>query len=330
MRALLGIDVGHTSLAVGLVTPEGDVLDTLEAPMRDRAPGSALETIQRLVEALQARAAVRGLVLEGVGAGLPGAVDAEAGAMRPGIHRMPELAGIPLADRLRAITGVPAFVDNDVNALALAEWSFGLGRGAASLVLLAIGTGVGGGIVLDGHLVRGRSGYGGELGHVPVELAGRRCLCGHRGCLGAYVAGYGIAEEARRRGLWADAGPPAADPAGYDTDALRVFQAAAAGDPGARALVEEACLALGAAIGGLLNGLNPEVLVVTGGIVKSLVACEARILQHVHEHAFPETVADARLHLVPGHKHQTVRGGAALVLYELARRGAPPRILAEG
>jgi glucokinase len=107
------------------------------------------------------------------------------------------------------------------------------------------------------------------------------------------------------------------------SDAEAVFRAADAGNADARAVVREACQAVGAAIGGIANGLNPDVIVITGGIVKSLSRYEDRILEHAAEYGFAATLADARIHFVPGYKNQTVRGGAALVLYERARRAVP-------
>jgi glucokinase len=232
-----------------------------------------------------------------------------------------DLSRIPLAERLSAKTGVPAFVDNDVNALALSEWTFGLGRGAASCVVLAIGSGIGAGIILDGRLVRGKRGYAGELGHIPVDFNGPPCPCGGRGCLALYVGGEYLAAEARRRGscepssLLALAGGQA--PA---ITAETVFLAAAAGDPLARSMVDRACRALGAGVAVVVNSLNPEVVVVTGGVVKSLLPLQGEIIRRAGEYALADALVGTPIHFVPGHKSQTVRGGAALVLYERAHR----------
>src|SRR5262249_39047463 len=162
--------------------------------------------------------------------------------------------------------GVPVFVDNDVNALALGELFFGAGRGVGSLVVLAPGTGFGAGVVLDGRLVRGARGFAGEFGHAPVKFDGRPCWCGGRGCLAVYASGRGIAEAARDRAaletstLAARAGD---DPAAIT--APLVFAAAAAGDAVAASVVDEACRALGAMIAIIINGLNPEGIVINGG-----------------------------------------------------------------
>jgi glucokinase len=322
---LIGVDVGGTTMSGGLVTPGGEVLSTVQTDTHRDGPGTALEDLLRIIDELMSQALERGLSIGGIGVGLPGIVDADAGLMKKGIERVTELTELPLAHRIQAKTGVPVFLDNDVNALALGEWRYGHGRGASALVVLALGTGLGGAIILDGRLERGRSGFGGEFGHVPVRFDGRRCVCGGRGCLGAYAAGYGIAAEWRRRLRQQRAsGPPQPAQSEPSVDAEEVFQAAARGDDAARAVVDEACQALSAALGGVINSLDPEVVVVTGGILKSLVHWEAEILARVGEYALAPAREAARIHLVPGHKSQTVRGGAALVLYERARRVARP------
>ena len=208
----------------------------------------------------------------------------------------------------------------DVNALALGEWRFGAGRGVRSLVVLAAGTGFGCGIILEGRLVRGVNGYGGEFGHTPVKFDGPRCWCGGRGCLAIYASGRGIAEAARAR-VAADPAAPLVAAAGQVeaiTTAL-VFRLAAAGDPTAAAVVDEACRALGAMIATMVNGLNPEAIVVTGGVAESLVALDKRILAAAADYAFPRALGAARITIVPADKRTTMRGAAALVAYEMER-----------
>jgi glucokinase len=210
------------------------------------------------------------------------------------------------------------YVDNDVNALALGEWRFGAGRGVRSLVVLAPGTGFGGGIIFEGRLVRGVNGFGGELGHTPVNFDGPRCWCGGRGCLAIYASGRGIAEAARARVAGATSAPLLAAANG-DPEAITpalVFRLAAGGDATAGAVVDEACRALGAMIGTIVNGLNPEAIVVTGGVAASLVPLEKRILAAAGEYAFGRALAAARVTFVVADKRTTMRGAAALVLYE--------------
>jgi glucokinase len=322
MRAIIGVDVGGTTTSGGLLSPEGDILSVVQAATHRHGPGTGVETLMEVVEDLLAQARVRRLALAGIGVGIAGPVDVDQGMMLPSRNHVPEFGDVPIAARLGALAGVPALVDNDVRALALAEWMFGHGRGASSLVVLALGSGVGGGIVVDGHLLRGHHGHGGEFGHFPVMFGGPRCVCGGRGCLAVYVAGAQIATRARERAaghtesaLLALAG---GDPARID--AALVFRAAAERDPVAAELVDEACEALGAGLGGIANAVDPEVIVVTGGVVASLLPLEADVRRRAARYALGPALDKTQLHFVAADKRSTVRGGAALVLYEQRRR----------
>lgn len=319
---LIGVDVGGTSTSGGLVRADGTVLSVVQTPTHRDGPGTAADTILGIIVDLAGQAGELRVPIEGVGIGLPGVVDAEVGVMKIGVHLLPELTGIPLAERVQAKTGIVAFVDNDVNALALGEWTWGLGRGARSLAMLVVGTGVGGAVILDGRVVRGHSGYGGEFGHVPIKFDGKLCVCGARGCLCTYVCGGEIALDARRR-VHDEPGSTLLARSGGDPSTITtrlVFEAAAAGDALARSIVDEACQALAAGLAVIVNGLDPEVVVVTGGVAGSLLPLQGEILRRLREYAFAEAIAGARIHFVAGDKGQTVRGGAALVLYERARR----------
>ena len=159
---------------------------------------------------------------------------------------------------------------------------------------------------------------------MPVNFDGPPCFCGGRGCLSVYASSRGIVEAAQAR----VAGHPDAlllkaaggDPQAIDTPL--VFRAAAQGDPIATAIVDDACQALGAMIATVVNGLNPEVIVVTGGLAEALAPMEARILKAASEYAFVRPLAATTLAIRPGDKRLTMRGAAALVLYETAQREA--------
>jgi predicted NBD/HSP70 family sugar kinase len=319
---LLGIDVGGTTTAAGAVTSDGAVVVEEALPTHRDGAGRAITILEELIERVRAGARRLGHDIRGIGVGVPGPVDTATRRISEHIPHVPELAGIALADRLEQRCGLPVFVDNDVNALALAEWTFGVARGCRSLVLLAPGTGFGAGIVLEGRLVRGAGGFGGELGHTPINFDGPPCWCGGRGCGALYASGRGIAEAARAR-VAGDADAPLLRAAGGDPlriTAPLVFDAAAAGDAAARAVVDEACQALGAIIGMVVNGLNPEIVVITGGVMASLALLQARILQAAGEYALPEALAQTRVAIVPGDKRVTMRGAAALVLYEMTAK----------
>lgn len=305
-EAILSIDVGGTTTAAGLLTPGGDMLAHAQAPTHAAGVGSALATLFELAERLAAGAKGEGIALLGLGVGVPGVVDAARGIIGQDIKNVPELAGCPLAGLLTSRYGVRAFVDNDVNLLALGQWRFGAGKGARSLVLLALGTGVGGGIILDGHLVRGAGGFGGELGAIPVNFDAPKLSAFGRGWLDGYVSGREIAERARLR----------LPDLGEEISAPAVFQAARGGHPGAQALVEEACQALGAGLATIVNALNPEVVLVTGGVAESFLPLESVILRWASAYAFERALVTTRIVFLSLDKRATVLGGAALFLYE--------------
>ncbi len=322
-RVVLAVDVGGTLTAAAVVTEAGEVLEEIVRPTHEAGPGTAGRTITALLDALVDRARRPGGGLLGIGVGVPAVVEAVTGRIGDEAHHVPDLAGQPLARHLQTRYGLPAWVDNDVNALTLGEWMFGAGRGARSLVVLAPGTGFGAGLILDRRLIRGASGFAGEFGHAPVKFDGRPCWCGGRGCLAVYASGRGIAEAARERAA-AEPGSALGAGAGGDLRAVtapQVFEAARAGDPAAAAVVDEACRALGAMIAIVVNGLNPERVVITGGVASAYVPLRERVMRYAAEHAFRRALAGTRVVIVPGDKRVTVRGAAALVLYE---RGEGP------
>ena len=322
-RVLIGADVGATAIAAGLVTEAGEVVAFERVPTHGRGRGTAVAALLELIEALRRGAGRDGWPADAIGIGLPGIVDAARGMMVGDENYVPEFADVPLARNLRASTGLPVFVDNDANALALGELEFGVGRGAASMALLAIGTGVGGAIILGGELVRGHSGCAGEFGHVSIDFQGLPCRCGGRGCLNDFVAGEALARAAR------DAvarGEPSKVLALADGDPQRitaalVFEAAAGGDGVATAIVERACAALGAAIGGIVNVLDPELVVVTGGVAGSLVALERHLLESARQYALPRALDSTRVRVVAADKRRMVLGGAALAVAGLRKEG---------
>jgi glucokinase len=319
---VIGVDVGASTISAGLVRPGGTVLATAQASTHGAGP--VADTILALIDRLLAHADERHLRVGGIGVGLPGLVDLEKGYMRStSATLLSELGEVPLASLIRERSGHAVFVDNDVNALALGEWMFGLGQGISSLVTVAIGTGIGGGLILDGKLVRGHLNTAGEIGHLAVSLTGPSCVCGGVGCLATYVAGGLMPERARERlarypdsAVLARAG---GDPA--HVGAAVLFEAAAAGDALARSVVDEACEALAIGIGTLVNLLNPELIVITGGVAVSLAPLKGDILRRTRRRALNAALDATTVRVVPADKGSTVRGGAALVLYELTQRG---------
>lgn len=324
--AVLGVDVGGSTIAAGVVTAAGEVLASVQLPTHAGGASHTFDGLMTAIAHLQRDADARGVRLEGIGIGLPGLIDVERGMIVSQKHLFPELTGVPIAERIQRETGLTVYVDNDVNALALGEALYGEGRGARSVVVLAIGTGVGGASIIDGTLVRGRSGYAGEFGHVTVDWKGPACFVGIRGCACRFLCGGAIADLGRLHAAHEPDSKMVAL-AGGDRAAVttqNVFQAAEAGDAGAARIVDDACEALGVCLGSLLNGLNPDVAIITGGVVTSLLPLREEILRRLARYTLPEVLADSTIRFLTSDKSSSMRGAAALFLYESARRGEAP------
>ena len=318
---VIGVDVGASTISAGLVCPDGTVFATAQASTRGGGP--VVDTIFTLIDGALAEVHAGRCRVAGIGVGLPGLVDVEKGSMRSiPSSWLTDLGDVPLAALIHARSGHPVFVDNDVNALALGEWMFGLGRGASSLATVAIGTGIGAGLIVDRRLIRGHLHSAGEIGHLAVSLNGPRCRCGSIGCLATYVAGGMMSERARERLARYPNSTVLALTGGHPEriNSELLFEAAADGDPLAHEVVDEACEALAIGIGALVNLLNPEVIVITGGVAASLAPLQGDIERRVRRRALAPALDATKVCVVPADKRATVRGGAALVLYEMTRR----------
>lgn len=252
-RYYLALDVGGTKVAAGVVSAAGEVLSHLRTRTADlRAGGDPLTALIALGR--EALAAAGNPVPAAVGAALPGPV-AHAELRMLSAPTLPEFENVPLAAPLQAAFGCPAAGDNDANGCALAESRFGAGKGAARVVYFTVSTGIGGGIVLDGRVYRGARGTSAEFGHQVIQpLGGPLCDCGNTGCLEVLASGRGIARRAREAFQ---------DPA-LTADA--VAEAARRGDPTARRVWEETALYLGLGVSNVINIVDPDVVVLGGGV----------------------------------------------------------------
>ncbi|MFI7589461.1 ROK family glucokinase [Spongisporangium articulatum] len=259
----VGIDIGGTKVIGGLVSADGRVSREVRRTTPGRDPAAVRATIASVVSELRSGADVLA-----VGIGAAGFVDAD----RARVMFAPHLAwrDEPLRASVAADVGLPVVVENDANAAAWAESRFGAGRGEPDLVCVTLGTGIGGGIVRDGRLYRGRWGMAGEFGHMVVVPDGRRCECGNRGCLEQYASGNVLGREARELAL---AGSPVTVPllerVGGDVSGLVgpvLTQAAQDGDPVAVELFEDVGRWLGVGLANLAAALDPGLFVIGGGV----------------------------------------------------------------
>jgi glucokinase len=267
---VLGLDVGGTKIAAGVVTGAGRVLASRTAPSRvEDGPG---EMIRRHLELGREAVAASGLGwdrIRAVGIACGGPLDPPAGVIQSPLS-LPGWDDLPLTAIVSEALGRPSVVDNDATACALAELWFGAGRErrVRDLVYLTISTGIGGGLVLDGRVFRGTAWNAGELGHLTVDYRGRFCACGRRGCLEAYASGTNIARRAREA-LDADPATTSTLRVVEPLTARDVAEAAAGGDPLASRIWDETMEILGSGVANILDVFNPDLVVLGGGVTRA-------------------------------------------------------------
>jgi glucokinase len=283
-RYAVGIDLGGSKLRGGLVSLSGQLVGRLEVQTEPwKGPAGVLANLKRVISRLidstePARVA-------GIGIAAAGQIHPKTQAVvyAPNL----EWENVPLRDEIESVFGLPVYVDNDARAAAWGEYRFGVGRGVQSLIGVFVGTGVGSGAVVDGILLQGAGNAAGELGHTQVVPDGLPCACGQHGCVEAYASGRGFArrlEAALAEGIETRlASETGGDPSRVTT--ALVARAAAAGDAFAQSIWSDAERYLGQAIGNYVTLLNPELLVLGGGVMTTVPGLAPALEREVRAHA---------------------------------------------
>ena len=247
MEALrvIGVDVGGTKTLAAAVNRQGELEEPVVHPTDVSSQDALLAGLDAIVEEVR-----EGREMAALGFGIPSRVDQRTGRAVASVN-IP-LAGVDFRDRMRERHGLPVGIDNDANAATIGEWHAGAARGARYVVMLTLGTGVGGGLILDGRPYRGASGVGAELGHIVIGLDGPPCGCGGHGHLESYAAGP-VADRAARE-LY-----------GNGSDGHELVERARKGEPEAVEALAEIGRSLGAGIASFVNVFEPELVVVGGG-----------------------------------------------------------------
>jgi len=271
-KPVVGVDLGGTKVLSAVIDPEGNILS--RAKVRTRADTGVENVLDRIADSIRRAiesAGMQSSEIAGMTIASPGPLDSEKGI----VLDAPNLGGwknVALGDGMRERVGVRTFVENDVDAGTLGEFIYGAARGASSVLGVFVGTGIGGGVIIDGKLVRGAAGISGEIGHIIVRAGGAKCGCGLKGCMEAYAGRKNMARwmlRAIKRGEES----MLADVLTEDVMKLkskRLRKAWQAEDPLTRRALERACKFLGAGIGSVINLLSPEVIVMGGGVYEAL------------------------------------------------------------
>jgi glucokinase len=310
---IVGVDLGGTNIVAGAVSTDGRQVLGVQSELTHAEEGAdaVVRRIAHMIEAAvtetMSQTGVTREAIAGVGVGAPGPLDRKRGL----VVTTPNLGwtNFPLRDVIAAATGLPVRIDNDANCATLGEWWLGAARGARNVIGLTIGTGIGGGIIVDGRLYHGSSDVAGEIRHTTIDVTGRRCKCGNYGCLEAYASGPSIADRAREA-IAADDNAVLVRMVGGDLSlitAATVYDAARQGDEVALDVVRETARLLGAGVANLLNIFNPDVVVLAGGVTHAGEALFEPLRREVRKRAFRPAVDAVRI--VPG----TLPGTAGVV-----------------
>ncbi len=312
-RYIIGVDLGGTNIVAGAMPEDGsrEIAMRSEPTRPDQGADAVVDRIARMIDTVLAETIAETSAkredFAGVGIGSPGPLDRERGI----VIMTPNLGwrNFPLRDEISKRVGLPASLDNDANCATLGEWWCGAAKGARHVIGITIGTGIGGGLILDGRLFHGASDVAGEIGHTTIDSTGRRCKCGNYGCLEAYASGPAIAERAREA---LAGGEPSILTKLVNDDlnkitAQLVYDAAKKDDDVARQVVRETASFLGAGVANLLNIFNPDVVVIAGGVTQAGAPLFEPLRAEVRRRAFRPAVEACKI--VPG----TLRGSAGVV-----------------
>lgn len=271
-RAFLGIDIGGTNVKIGAIAPEGTILEQRTIPTNvHRPPENVLIDIAHAAIEIRKEVEAQGRAIASLGVGIPGTVDYANGicVLLPNFPN--GWRGVRIKEQMETHLNLPTFLINDVRAITLAEKRFGAGRSVSSMVMAAIGTGIGGGVILENELLLGRDGSAGEFGHMNVEPDGILCGCGSRGCLECYASGPAIAGAALRA-LVQQNDTIIRDLVQNDYNkvtAAMVAKAAEQGDRVAREILGNAGQYVGWVMAKVALVVNPELVVIGGGVAQA-------------------------------------------------------------
>ena len=293
-RVVVGVDLGGTNLRTALVSADGDIFD--RSKETTQASDGWKRVVAKLVDTISLQretAARRGFAVAGVGVGAPGIIRMDKGVVVKSPN-FPDWNNLPLRDELELALHLPVAIENDANAAALGEQWRGAGRGIGSMILLTLGTGVGGGIILDNKIWHGADGMAGEIGHMTLMADGRACSCGNIGCLEMYASARGIVQSYCEE---FDNTAPHEYGRLKEITSEKVYQAARDGEVTARRVMKDMGRMLGIGIANLINIFNPEMIVIGGGVKDAWPLFMSATHEEVMRRAFQ--IPAERTHIVP-------------------------------
>jgi glucokinase len=297
---IIGIDLGGTTIKGALVTGEGEIIHEVRFETEQRSSDRLLEQIVETIHILRGDDRARGRA-SAVGIGIPGLVNLKSKRIEV-MPNLPPLSDVDIISELTSQSGLPVVIDNDANAAAYAELQAGAARGRRDVFFVTLGTGIGSGLIIDGKIYRGATGFAGEFGHMTIDPEGIECACGNIGCLETIASGPNIVRRTRER-LYRDRTSSLsrlAIPRDRELTAEDIARAASEGDEMAQVMMERTGMFLGIAIAAVVNLLNVEMVVMGGGVMEAGDLILKPTVKETRRRAFPPSfnsceIAIARL-----------------------------------
>lgn len=318
---VIAVDMGGTKILAAVVNAEGDILGTAKIPTKaDKGAAVVIDRIASCIQKAVDKSRVAQASIQAVGIGAPGPLDPGTGI----VLFAPNLGwtDVPLKTELENRVGLPTFVDNDVNVGTLGEHAFGAGKGMSTLVGIFVGTGIGGGIIMDGELFHGASQTAGEIGHIIVKAGGPRCGCGTRGCLEALASRTAITRQLQKAIVKKGKKSILPELTGGDLKLIRsgaLAKALRSNDKLTVKVFKKATKYLGVGIASIVNFLNPEMIVLGGGVVEALDdSFLDDIAAVVADYSLPNTLSGVRIVKAQLGDDAGILGAAALARQRLA------------
>lgn len=252
----IGIDVGGTAIKYGICSENGEILEQAKVDSPSDSPNEVmLKKISGVIRSAFRSADEKKFAISAIGIGTPGCVDVESGFLKGGTPNFKYWKNVAIVESLKDEFSAPIFVDNDANLMAFGESVFGAGRGKKNIICVTLGTGIGGGIVLNGEIYRGAFYAGAELGHMSICYNGRHCNCGGKGCWERYGSASAMIEDYN-----------AANPGKPVSDTREIFSRLQRGENTARKIVDQTIEYIGVGLANIINIFNPEAIVLGGGL----------------------------------------------------------------
>lgn len=315
MNYFVGIDIGGTNVEIGILNAQGDILG--KESIKTESKKGAEDTFNRIwnkTKELAEKLKIKVEDIEAIGLGIPGPVVNNSVVKIAANFSWNN--DFPAKDLMEKVTGRPVKVGNDVKVIALGETLFGAGKGYKNSITIPIGTGIAAGIIIDGKILEGAGGAAGEFGHVVVNKEGYKCGCGLTGCLETYCSATGIVREGRRR-LELDKNNALYEVIGGDLEKLEakhIFDLAKKGDKFSSEIVDFFCEKLAEGVGMLLNIINPEIIIFTGGVARAGEIITDGVKKYLPKYALGMTMENLIFTFGKLEEEAGIKGAAALVM----------------